>query len=122
MIFTIENVPKNKKTDFYETINNMSYRDYVEKYLGINNWTEEGKQIMNDKASLFALSDYLKNNNNYKIYESLDDYYVNKDQIAKLKDIVDSKLICFNCGSHLGFLYRKEFEKALKNEFNFQEK
>ena len=122
LIFTIENVPKNKKTDFYETINNMSYRDYVEKYLGINNWTEEGKQIMNDKASLFALSDYLKNNDNYKIYESLDDYYVNKDQIAKLKDIVDSKLICFNCGSHLGFLYRKEFEQALKNEFNFQEK
>ena len=122
LIFTIENVSKNKKTDIYETINNMSYRDYAEKYLGINNWTEEGQQFLADNASLFALSEYLKNNNNYRIYHSLDDYFVNKKQIAKLKNIADSKLICFNCGAHLGFMYRKEFEQALKKEFNFAEK
>lgn len=30
LIFTIENIAKGQKTDIYEAINNMSYRDYVE--------------------------------------------------------------------------------------------
>ena len=33
LIFTIENTQKNKQTDIYEQINNMNYKDYVNKYL-----------------------------------------------------------------------------------------
>ena len=115
LIFTIENIPKNKKTDFYDVMNNLSYRDYAERYLGLNNWSEDSRNIFDKKASLYALSGYLSKNDNYKIYQALDDYFVNKSQIAKLKEFAGNHLTCINCGSHLGFLYRKEFENELKN-------
>lgn len=108
IIFTLEKPQKNKEKEVYKMINNMSYQDYAEKYLGFS--------IDDDclNSSLYAISDYLANNDNYKIYESFDDYLINKDQILKLKNIVQDKLICLNCGSHLGFLYRKEFLNDLK--------
>lgn len=33
LIFTIENAPKNKKSQIYKMVNNMNYRDYAKKYL-----------------------------------------------------------------------------------------
>lgn len=108
IIFTIENVPKNKETDFYKMINNMSYQDYAEKYLGLN---------INDNCqnnTLYALSEYLLNNDNYKIFEAFDDYLLNSEQINKLKNITGNKLFCINCGSHLGFLYKQEFLDEFK--------
>lgn len=119
LIFTIENVPKNKKTDVYEMINNMSYKDYVEKYLGLN--SEKDSDVLKKAASLYALSNYLLANDNYKIYHSFDDYFVTKDQIAKLKTIAGKNLVCLDCGSHLGFLYREEFKEALKNDIRASE-
>ena len=114
LIFTIENIPKNKKTDIYEIINNTSYGDYAEKYLGLNkfNTSEE----MYTQTSLFAIKDFLAEKNNYKIYHSLDDYFINSNQIAKLKLYAGKHLVCLNCGAHLGYLYRKEFLEALKND------
>jgi len=111
LIYTIENVSKGEQNKLYDMINNMSYRDYAEKYLNlsIDNVSDEIK----NSTTLFALSDYLKNNDNYKIYHSLDDYLVNQKQIAKLKEFTGKKLACINCGSHLGFLYRKEFEEEI---------
>ncbi len=113
LIFTLENVPNNKKTDIYEFINNMSYKDYAEKYLGITNW--ENDNVISDvqKTSLYSLANYFLNNDNYSIYHSFDDYLINKSQLIKLKSYTNKHLKCLNCGAHLGFLYRKEFEKAL---------
>ncbi len=112
LIFSIENVNKKEKTNIYEMINNMNYRDYVEKYLV----KEDTYENLTQNANLFSISDFLTTKNNYKIYHSLDDYFVNQGQIAKLKELAKDNLICLNCGSHLGFLYRKEFEDALKKE------
>ena len=110
LVFALENVPKNKEAKLYEMINNMSYQDYAEKYLGLE--TDDSDIIK--KASLYSISDYLANNDNYKIYESFDDYFINKDQIQQLKNIAGVHLTCLNCGAHLGFLYRKEFLDDLK--------
>ncbi len=112
LIFTIENVAKGQKTDIYDAINNTSYRDYAEKYL-----LKNGELTMDDlqyETSLFSLSDYLANNDNYRIYHSLDDYFTNKSQIERLKTFSGSRLTCLDCGAHLGFLYRKEFIESLK--------
>ena len=116
LIFTIENIPKNQKTDIYEMINNMSYSDYVEKYLGIN--TVNSSENEEKLASLLSLKEYLTTNNNYKIYHSLDDYFINKNQLSELKALAGNHLTCLNCGAHLGFLYRKEFEDELIKELN----
>ena len=114
LIFTIENIAKGDKTDIYQKINNMSYRDYAEKYL-----LKNGMLTLDDlryETGLYSLAEYLTNNDNYKIYHSLDDYFTNKDQIARLKTLTNKHLVCLNCGAHLGFLYRKEFIESLKND------
>lgn len=114
LIFTIENIAKGQKTDIYQAINNMSYRDYVEKYLLRN-----GVLTLDDlryETGLYSLADYLAHNDNYKIYHSLDDYFINIDQLSRLKILAGKHLVCLNCGAHLGFLYRQEFIDALKND------
>lgn len=108
IIYTIEHGDKNKENNIYKMINNMSFQDYAEKYLGLS-IDDECSQ-----ASLFSLSEYLINNDNYIIYEAFDDYLLNREQIAKLKDLAGKHLTCINCGSHLGFLYRKEFMDDFK--------
>ena len=88
IIFTIEKTPKNKVTDIYKMINNMSYKDYAEKYLGMN--IDENCNF----ASLYSISEYLANNDNYKIFEAFDDYLLNKEQIQKLKNIAGKNNLC----------------------------
>lgn len=116
LIFTIEKTPKNKKTDIYSTLNNMNYRDYTEKYL-----LDEKYKTIDDlsyDASLLSLADYLKNNSNYKIYHSLDDYLTNTGQLKKLKLYTGGKTILLSNGAHLGFMYAPEFLKDLKQEIS----
>lgn len=118
LIFTIENIARNTKTDFYQTVNNMSYRDYAEKYL-----LKNGMLTLDDlryETGLYSLADYLTHADNYKIYQSLDDYFINKEQLARLKTLTGKHLVCLNCGAHLGFLYRKEFIDSLKQDIDYR--
>lgn len=68
LIFTIEQTKKNQKTDIYEKIYNMNYEDYVRKYVLGN--TYKTLEDLRFDSSILSLSDYLQNNNNYKIYHS----------------------------------------------------
>ena len=111
LIFTIEDTKTSKKTDIYDTINNMGYQDYVEKYIiPKNQYTREELSYI---TSLHSISSYLQNNNNYKIYHSLDDYLVNQDQLKDLRQYAGRNLVLFDRGSHLGYLYRQEFKEQL---------
>lgn len=112
LVFTIENTSKCKKTDIYQAINNMSYKDYVEKYL----LHGEPIETMRYGSSLYSLADYLSNNDNYKIYYSPDDFFATEGQIRRLKTFAGKHLVCVSNGSHLGFLYRREFQDSLKND------
>lgn len=114
LIFTLEGASKTQKSDIYNSINNINYKGYAEKYL----LADAGTTIddISYDTSLYSISEYLKNNDNYKIYHSLDDFFVNKKQIERLKNYSPSQVVCLNNGSHLGFLYRKEFLNALKKD------
>ena len=113
LIFTIENAPKNKTSDIYHLVNNMDYKDYVEKYL----LSDEDKSCddLTFIASLHSISGYLENADNYKIYHSVNDYLTNPNQLKYLKEYSKEKLTLFDNGAHLGFLYRHEFIDDLKN-------
>ena len=78
-------------------------------------------------TSLYSIADFLEQSDKYKIYHSLDDFFVNKFQLKKLKEYSSCNFICLNKGSHLGFLYRNEFLNSLKKEIgtaklNFENK
>ena len=114
LIFTLENVSPSKKTDVYDSINNTSYWDYAQEYMLKS--TGSTLEELNDRASLYYISDFLKNNRNYKIFHSLDDYLVNKRQLKDLREYAGASLVLFDRGSHLGHLYRNEFKEALLRE------
>ena len=114
LILTIEEASKTKKSDIYNSINNMSFKDYAEKYLLANSGGALDDLVYD--TSLYSISDYLKENQNYKIYHSLDDFFVNKNQLEQIKLYAPNNLVCLNHGSHLGFLYRKEFLDSFKKD------
>lgn len=113
LIFTIEKASKFEKSDIYNVINNMNYQDYAEKYLlGANDSSAED---LSYEVSLHSISDFLQHNNSYKIYHSLNDYLTNTTQLKRLKEYSGNKVVLLDNGSHLGFLYRKEFLNDLKD-------
>lgn len=114
LVFTMEKGSKSKKTDIYESLNNMSFSDYAQKYLLIGQYTS-AEQLTAD-TSLYAISEFLQKNEKYKIYHAIDDYYVSPKQLSWLKKQSSNKAVFFNNGSHLGFLYRKEFLDEFKKD------
>jgi hypothetical protein len=121
VVFTIENCSRSKPSNLYESINNMSFYDYSQKYLQepLSASGKSNEQISYD-ASLYSLAEFLQNNKKYKIYHSIDDYYVNAEQLIWLKKQSANKSIFYSNGSHLGFLYRKEFLDEFKKDIKLQ--
>ncbi len=117
LIYTIETDNGNQdKKDIYDKIFNTNYEGYIRKYLLSSGEISEDELILT--SNLKSISNYLINKDNYKIYHSLDDYLTNKSQLKELKGFCDDKLVLFNNGSHLGFVYRDEFLNAFKNEIS----
>ena len=112
VVFVVENTPTNKKTDFYERIYKMGFDDYMEKYIMSN--PDEVEKELQHGFGLVAISDYLENAKNYKIYHTTNDYLINKIQLKQLKRMTGNNLVILNNGSHMGFLYRPEFLSDLK--------
>lgn len=116
LIYTLEGSSK----DIYSKIYNMGYEDYANKYL----LSEQHNSFdeLRYETSIYAISDYLRENDNYKIYHALDDYLVNKQQLRILKKFSGAKTVIFDHGSHLGFLYRQEFINELKKDITLNNK
>lgn len=114
VVFTIENGSKCKKNPIYDTILDMSFQDYAQKYL----ISEQSKPIeeLTADSSMQSLSGFLQNSDKYKIYHTLDDYFVNREQLIWLKNQTQNKSVLYSNGSHLGCMYRPEFMEAFKNE------
>lgn len=114
LIFTLENGNKTDRKLLYEKIYNMSFYDYSQKYLA----TDQNKTIEQLKydSSLYSIGKFLKKSGNYKIYQSLDDCFTNREQLGWLKNTTGEKTVLFSNGSHMGAFYRKEFQDLFKSE------
>lgn len=113
VIFAVENCSTAKKnSNFYNKLSQMSYYDYAQKYLFANQTKPQDQLVF--ESSFYSIADFLQNSNNYKIFHSIDDYYVSPEQLVWLKKISNKKSIFFSNGSHLGCLYRKEFLEEFK--------
>lgn len=114
VIFTIEDGKVYKKNNLHTVINNMNFNDYANKYLIKN--SDKNMDTLIYESSLYLISDFLKNSQNYKIYNSLDDCFANEKQLQWLKNEAGLKMILFSNGSHLGYLYRQEFLNQFKSD------
>ena len=119
VVFTIENGSRSKKNKCYETINNMSFYDYAQKYFIVNK--NKSYEQLDYDTSLYSLAAFLQNNKKYKIYQTLDDYFVNSEQLNWLKKQSEDKAVFFSNGSHLGELYRKEFLEEFQKDTKLEE-
>ena len=113
-----ENNPDFNNKEFYNSIYNSNFSDYIKKYILVKCDFDELKAL----SSLNSISDYLINSDNYVIFHSLDDYLIDKKQLLTLRKYCDRKLTLFNNGAHLGFLYRDEFVKELKKVIHNEDK
>ncbi len=114
LIYTTE-VENNKnidKKELYSAIYNTNLNDYLAKNFLVKYSLDELKNA----NSLNSISDYLINSDNYVIYHSLDDYLTDKKELKNLRKYCENKLVLFNNGAHLGFLYRDEFIDELKKQ------
>lgn len=111
VIFTIEKAPTNKRSDIYETIYRMDFKDYMDKYI-LPDEDAVAKEL-NLGFGLVAISDYLSSSDNYKIFHTPNDYLINKTQLKQLKLLTGNKLVILDNGAHMGFLYRPEFVAEL---------
>lgn len=116
LVYTLENKNISDKKELYRQINNMTYQDYAQKYLLSAGF--ETIQDLRYVSSLHSISDYLKNSDNYKVYHSINDYLTTPDQLKKLKVYTGTKSTYMDNGSHLGFLYRPEFQNELKKDIS----
>ena len=119
LIFTIEDGHNVNQSELYSKIRSMNYREYAKKYLLSETYNKV--EDLGRDTSLYLIADYLKNSNNYKIYHAIDDYLVNPSQLQRLKSYCGNRLVLMNNGSHLGFLYRKEFIDLLKQDITRDE-
>lgn len=106
---------KTKMKDFYYEINNMSFTDYAKKYLPINNKTDKE---LSDELGLYSIAEFLKTHDNFKIYHAVNDYYTNPEQLSWLKKLTGNKTVLLDNGSHLGFMYRKEFKDSFLSDID----
>lgn len=118
LVFTIENGSTAKKNKNYTAMNNMTFNDYAQKYLFVNQ--QKPLAQVDYESSLYSIANFLQSSNNYKIYHSVDDYYASPQQLAWLKQQSGEKVVYFSNGSHLGELYRPEFLAEFKKEIQFR--
>lgn len=118
VVFTIENCSRTKQNELYDTINDMSFYEYAQKYLQESFVADKNKSLeqLDYETSLHCLANFLQKNKNYKIYHSLDDYFVSSDQLTWLKQQGKDNVVLYSNGSHLGFLYRKEFIEQFEKD------
>lgn len=118
VIFAIENSSRSKKSGIENTVNKMSFNDYAQNYLHINDYDSTEKSDCD--TSLYSIENDLKTSDKYKIYHTVDDYFVNQEQLEWLKNVSNDKTILFSNGSHLGYLYRKEFLDQFEKDINLE--
>lgn len=120
VVFAVENYSRGKKNTLDESINKMKFQDYAEKYLFVN--LDKTPEQISYETSLYSISNFLDKSDKYKIYHTVDDYFVNQAQLNWLKKHSKEKTLLFSNGSHLGCMYRKEFIDDFKNEIKKQDK
>lgn len=116
VVFAIDNCKRCKKSGLYDKVNKMKFSDYANEYLSINDNYDQ----LDYENSLYNLVGFLNNNKNYKIYHSVDDYFVNTEQLNWLKKQTNNQSVYFSNGSHLGEMYRKEFLDQFKKDIHFK--
>lgn len=119
VVFAIEKGSRGKKSNIYEVTNKMNFNDYGEKYI-FHSQNKPMSQI-DYESSLYYIANFLGTSQNYKIYHTLDDFFTSPEQLAWLKDQTREKTVLFSNGSHLGFLYRKEFLDEFKKDTSLKD-
>ncbi|MDD5696989.1 MAG: MlaA family lipoprotein [Victivallaceae bacterium] len=110
------------KTDIYNEILKMSFRDYLKKilmyyYKGHFDDHVSEPEFMEkfaEVSSLQSFKNHLADNPDIRIVHTRDDFLLNEEDRGWLKDIFKEKIAFFEHGSHLGYLhFRKVHDQVI---------
>ena len=120
LIFTLKGYKRCQRCDICEISNKTTFYDYSKEFL----FDKQGKtqKDFEYETTLYSIANYLQTADNYKIYHTLDDYFTNSEQLLWLKNICRDKAVYYSNGSHLGFLYRKEFLTSFEQDITINNK
>jgi len=118
LIITLEKDSGLDKDELYDEIFKMDFNDYLNKYF----LADPGKNIdsLDYAVNLYELEDFLKSSPNIHVFASKDDYLLSPEHVQWLKNTAKGKITIFSNGSHMGFLYRQEFQDKFIKEISPQ--
>ncbi len=104
-------------TEFYREINQFSFSDYYKMFL-LKYQSELAKRPvssdeLNGKATLVAIEDFLRNDQNVFIIHSSNDFLETPAERQWLKKTMGDRCVFFNVGGHLGDLYLAGLQNKL---------
>ncbi len=105
------------RVDFYRKVNNLTFTDFVNKYLvryyaGKRNCDLTAEKLNSD-AGLRPIGDYLRNGKNVFVLHSSNDFLESDEDRIWLKETMGERCTFFNLGGHLGNLYLKKLQERL---------
>ncbi len=105
------------RTRFYLEIDRLTYRDYLTRYMmplygsGLN--ADNALNELGYRAGLHCIESTLRNSDKVRVLHTLDDFLVSDEDRRFLDSALGDRIVWFDHGSHLGYLYYGQVHRAL---------
>ena len=100
-------------------VERYGYYDYARTFIKTvhsNVWSADiPMKKLNEQVSLFSLQQALATNAQVRILHTWNDFLLTDYDRRWLKSVMKDRLTFFNCGGHLGYLYREGVQQYLVN-------
>jgi ABC-type transporter lipoprotein component MlaA/pimeloyl-ACP methyl ester carboxylesterase len=111
------------KTDVYNEILQMNFRDYLRKVLKYHIKKRFGKDISDEElmakikklSNLKSFRAHFIDNPDIRVVHTMNDFLLENQSRRWLKDIFKEQVVFFEHGGHLGYLHHKKLQKQLLN-------
>ncbi len=105
------------RTDFYREINDLSFMDYVKTYV-IKYYSDKEKRPvslaeLNDKSSLPAIAEYLREDKEIFVIHTSNDFLENDQERLWLQSTMGDRCTYYSAGGHIGDLYFKSVQDRI---------
>ncbi|MFA7229881.1 MAG: MlaA family lipoprotein [Victivallaceae bacterium] len=105
------------RAEVYQELTGFDFNRYVNEILLPYYAEKQNKKFdieqMNREASLCAIEQDLKTNPKIRVIHTLDDFLENNHDRIWLKQTLGNRVVFFNHGSHLGYLYIKQVHDVI---------
>ena len=108
--------------DLDKEIERFSYYNYLKTFFKTtqsNLWTKDfSLRKLNAAAGIPAIQESISGNTNIFVFHATNDFLLTDYDRNWLADVLGNRLCFFDCGGHLGYLYRNDFHALFLKTLN----